>query len=135
MKNYLTDYQVSSTASVEEFKSLEGALNFSFPTEYKEFLQTVGAGEGFVGNEYLIMWEASELIEFNEDYEVEKYASNLFLFGSNGGGEAFYFDKSSLSKEIGIVPFIGMSSNHTKAISTSFREFLEKLHNPNEDIL
>ena len=84
-------------------------------------------GEGFVGNQYLILWRATELMEFNREYEAAKYAPSLLLFGSNGGGEAFAFDARDNAMKIFIVPFVGMSLKDASQVAEKFDNFLSKL--------
>ena len=65
-------------------------LKHSLPSDYVQFLRERDGGEGFVGtNNYLILWKAEELSDFNREYEV-RYAHQVFSsFGSNGGGEGY----------------------------------------------
>lgn len=97
------------------------------PTQYRRFMSDQDGGEGFVGGQYLILWRAAELVEFNHDYEVEKYAPGLLLFGSNGGGEAFAFDTRDRSMVVLMVPFVGMSLKDAVPVADSFEKFLIKL--------
>ncbi|HEY4093795.1 MAG TPA: SMI1/KNR4 family protein [Luteibacter sp.] len=62
------------------------------PDDYRRFMMAKNGGEGFVGESHLILWSVEELASNNREYEIQDYAAGLFLFGSNGGGEAFGFD-------------------------------------------
>jgi len=107
---------------------VERHFGLLFPSDYKTFIAGRDGGEGFIGNQYLILWRAGELIEFNLDYEVEKYVPGLIFFGSNGGGEAFAFDaRPEGNMGIRMVPFIGMSLNDAKFVAGTFNEFLTRL--------
>jgi len=119
----------SNGPSSEDFiEKAESHFGFQFPADYKAFMAKSDGGEGFVGDQYLILWRAGELIEFNRDYEVAKYAPGLVFFGSNGGGEAFAFDARTEGKgSILMVPFIGMSLKDAKPIADTFESFLENL--------
>ena len=102
------------------------------PVQYKGFMGAHDGGEGFIGKQYLILWRAGELIDFNRDYEVAKYAPGLLLFGSNGGGEAFAFDtREAENMKIRMVPFIGMSLQDAKLIADTFEDFLMRLAESN----
>src|ERR1044072_7362040 len=79
----------SDTGAIRHFESESG---LRLPDDYARFLQQTNGGEGFLGNAYVILWRVEELIEMNKAYEVTEYAPGLFLFGSDGGGEAFAFD-------------------------------------------
>ena len=66
---------------------LSSILGVDLPSDYLRFLRNHNGGEGFIGDNYLVLWKAEELADFNREYEVEKYAPGIFLFGSDGGGE------------------------------------------------
>jgi hypothetical protein len=99
------------------------------PDEYLEFLRISDGIEGFIGkNSYVIFWPLEELLELNKAYQVNEYAPGLFLFGSDGGGEAYAFDTRS-SMSIVRVPFVGMGLNEVRPIAPTFSGFLEVLEN------
>jgi hypothetical protein len=85
--------------------------------------------EGFVGNAYLILWRVGELLEMNKAYQVAQYAPGLFLFGSDGGCEAFAFKARSDAKTIVSVPFVGMELRLARPLGSNFKAFLEELSN------
>lgn len=94
------------------------------PADYLEFMQITNGGEGFVGGEYLMLWELKDLAPFNREYEAEKYLPDVMLFGSNGGGEAYGFRTTVSGPEVVQVPFIGMAPKHCIRVAGSFSEFL-----------
>jgi hypothetical protein len=106
---------------------LERESRLALPAEYLDFLRRSNGGEGFVGDAYVILWRAEEIVEWNSRYEVAKYAQGLFLFGSDGGGEAFAFDTRSESWPIVMVPFIGMELKVALPIARSFAGFFAAL--------
>jgi len=67
-----------------------------------------------------------ELLRLNQAYEVAEYAPALFLFGSNGGGEAYAFDRASKGAIVA-VPFVGMDVSLAQLQAPSFKEFIERL--------
>lgn len=97
------------------------------PDDFLSIFSEVNGGEGFVGEEYLILWKAEELIPFNREYETDKYAPGLFLFGSNGGGEGFGFDTRSKPYKVVEIPFIGMDLKYAKPVADSFTQLLERM--------
>jgi len=121
----LTDFTGNDGVSEDVLTNVEGDLGRSLPSDYKSFLRKINEGEGFVGPEYLILWKAEELLSFNEEYEVDKYASGLLLFASNGGGEGFAFDESL---KVVQVPFIGMSLADATNVADDFTHLLERMH-------
>ena len=114
----------SDAAAIRRF---ETESRFRLPDGYARFLQQTNGGEGFVGNAYVILWRVEELLEMNKAYQVAEYAPGLFLFGSDGGGEAFAFDTRSDAKPIVTVPFVGMELKLARPVAPNFKAFLEEL--------
>jgi hypothetical protein len=73
---------------------------------------------------YFQLWEESELERFNLEYEVPKYASGFFGFGSDGGGEMFAFDERG---RVFALPFIGMSPKDATFVCESWTEFAARI--------
>jgi SMI1 / KNR4 family (SUKH-1) len=103
-------------------------LKFQLPAEFVQFLEQMNGGEGFVGENYLRVWPVEDLIEHNKGYNVEEFVPELFLFGSNGGGEAFAFDTRSAPPAIVVVPFIVLNLEDTIMIAPNFNAFLQHLY-------
>jgi len=124
----LENFDSNDASSMEIMEDVERQFGLQFPSDYKTFMAARDGGEGFIGGQYLILWRVGELIEFNRDYEVEKYAPGLVFFGSNGGGEAFAFDaRPKGNMGICMVPFIGMSLRDAKLVADTFEKFLTRL--------
>lgn len=94
------------------------------PNEYVDFLRQANGGEGFLGDNYLVLWRAEEMIDFNVDYQTAELAPELFLIGSNGGGEAYAFDQTSDCSAVFSVPFIGMEYQAIRKVADSFSSFV-----------
>jgi hypothetical protein len=114
-------------AEAEAIRRLEVESGLNLPVEYKEFLRQQNGGEGFIESAYAMLWRAEELLEMNKSYQVHDYAPGLFLFGSDGGGEAFAFDTRTDVKQIVTVPFVGMELSEARPMASNFNEFLEEL--------
>lgn len=127
LKSILRNFSFEKNVSTKALQCLEGMKEFCLPGDYISFMRATNGGEGFVGSSYLILWKAEELETLNEEYGVEQYAPGLFLFGSNGGGEAFGFDTREKPYEIIQIPFVGMDLRYSRKIAESFLVFLEKL--------
>jgi hypothetical protein len=119
-------FQPNAPASSEALAALRAALPKPLPEGYVAFLQRTNGGEGFLGERYLRLWRAEELIEVNRGYNVAEFFPNLFLIGTDGGGEAYGFDVSGNDATVFEVPFIGMPSD-ASAIANSFDSFLAAL--------
>jgi len=110
-------------ATKEALQSLIAALPKSLPDDYIAFLERSNGGEGFVGERYVSLWKAEELITRNSGYKVTEFFPNFFFIGSDGGGEAYAFDISGHDVTVFEVPFIGMPSD-ASAIADSFDALL-----------
>lgn len=121
------DFALEPEASDESLQHLKEIKSFELPDDYLSCLVEANGGEGFIGEEYLILWKIEELEQFNREYEVETYAPGLFLFGSNGGGEGFGFDTRSKPYKIVQVPFIGMDLKYAKHVADNFLDLLKRM--------
>lgn len=126
-REHWNNWALNGPVTAESLRDVESALGRHLPKEYRDFLQKNDGGEGFISDNYVILWKAEELIEFNREYEVEKYAPGLFLFGSDGGGEGYGFDMREQAAPVVMVPFIGMSLRYARPIAQGFADFLRKL--------
>jgi hypothetical protein len=122
----LADFHSTGPVNETALKQFERDSQFQLPETYIQFLRQMNGGEGFIGDEYVILWAVEELLKMNSAYEVPEYAPDLFLFGSNGGGEAYAFDKRSNSSIV-TVPFVGMDMGLTQPQAQDFRGFIERL--------
>ena len=111
--------------SLVEFEARSGVR---LPDEYKSFLLRSNGGEGFIGEAYIMLSPLEELLEMNASYEVEINAPDLFVFGSDGGGEAFAFRLSCGAGSVVMFPWIGVDAESTIEMASSFNQFLERLY-------
>jgi hypothetical protein len=125
----LREFNGNPPATASSIRQVEGKAKLRFPEEYTQFLQKMDGGEGFIDRAYAIFWRVGELLEMNEAYQVSDYAPGLFLFGSDGGGEAFAFDARSDVMEIVCVPFVGMDLKLVRPMASNFKVFLDELFN------
>lgn len=123
----LTDWQLNAGAPAGTIRDAASSLSYSLPADYVQFLLEHNGGEGFIGDNYLILWKVEELDPFNREYEVGQYAPGLLLFGSSGGGEAYGFDTREIAMPVVRVPFIGMELRYVRSVASSFTDLLIKL--------
>ena len=131
----LNEFVSTFESKEDDVLAVEKEYDTTLPSDYRSFLTTRGGGEGFVGEQYVILWSAKEIVPFNHGYEVKEYAPGLLLFGSNGGGEGFAFDLRKQCADIVIVPFVGMDLAQARSISSTFTGFLNKLREANGELL
>jgi len=75
----LEKFDINEPSESEVMYVVEEHFGCTMPLQYKSFMSICDGGEGFIGKQYLILWGTAELIEFNRDYEVAKYAPGLGL--------------------------------------------------------
>ena len=121
------NFVANPPASREEIGNVQSELTFPLPKSYVEFLLAANGGEGFVGNTYIILWKIEEIISKNIAYSVEEFAPGLFLFGSNGGGEAFGFDTGGDVGSVVSIPFVTMDKKDAITVAPDFGTFLSML--------
>ncbi|MBI2919939.1 MAG: SMI1/KNR4 family protein [Planctomycetes bacterium] len=97
------------------------------PADYLRFMRIANGGEGFIGSSYAILWKLEDLQQINMDYQVAEFAPELFIFGSDGGGEAFGFDFRGAKVTIVRVPFIPLDFENAIVMGQDFPQFLETL--------
>lgn len=113
-----------SEAALAEFLS---ASKFQLPTDYLDFAQRMNRGEGFVGELFIRLFRVEELLKMNIGYSFQEFFPGFFLFGSDGGGEAFAF-RTSEDNAVYRLPFVGLPEDAVK-ITGSFAEWLEQITN------
>lgn len=128
MQEFLSEFDLNHPAPVHLIEEAEKNLSFSFPKDYRRFLELGNGGDGFIGESYAILWRVEELASLNNEYQVCDYAPGLLLFGSNGGGEAFAFDLRAPTQPIVKVPFVGMDLQSIVVIGKNFSNFLNYLY-------
>lgn len=120
----LAKFNSNPPASDVTLRHFEVESGLRLDEGYGAFLLRSNGGEGFIGSHYVILWRIEELLEFGKAYQVEEYAPGLFLFGSDGGGEAFAFDLRNSQSKVVSVPFVGMNLTLVDPVADDFLEFL-----------
>lgn len=127
METELKDWVLNAGVTEEALRDAVESLGLSLPLDYVQFLRKHNGGEGFIGDNYLILWKAEELSIFNREYEVSQYAPGLLLFGSSGGGEGYGFDLRSTDFSVVRIPFVGMDLQYATATARSFSDLFIRL--------
>jgi hypothetical protein len=76
-------------------------------------------GELTVNPFWYIIWDPENIDQFNQEYEVPKYAPGFTAFGGNGGGELLVINDSGA---IFTLPAIGMEPQYAEQIADNFDE-------------
>ncbi|WP_236249350.1 SMI1/KNR4 family protein [Pseudomonas cichorii] len=132
MEYDLAEGLLNGPAEISTVDGLSMQLGVALPENYINFLKRHDGGEGFIGDNYIILWKAEELTDFNREYDVETYAPGIFLFASNGGGEGYGFDTEDAAMPIVRIPFIGMDRQYAIFIARDLPDLFARLAGQNE---
>jgi hypothetical protein len=119
-----TKFKPNPPATEEAISELANRIGRPLPMVYLDAMRIANGGVGFIGARHVHLWKVEELIERNKRYEVARYAPSLFLFGSNGGGEAYAFNLTKSDEVVYEVPFIGLDVKEALPIAKSFSAFV-----------
>lgn len=110
-------------------REIEDKIDFIIPEDYNEFLTNYTGFENHIGEQYVIVWDLNELMEFNTDYEVFELIQNGLGIGSNGSSEMIVL-KMDDNKEFKIllVPYLDLDQEETYInIGNSFSDLFNRL--------
>ena len=122
-----SQWHPNAPGNESDIRSAEQSLGVKLPADYTAFLLKSDGGEGFVGDNYLVLWRAADLHRHNRGYSVGEAAPGLILIGSDGGGEGYALDGREASMPVVTVPFIVLNFEDALRVAGSFTAFLEKV--------
>lgn len=119
----------SEGATDTELDAAAADLGIELPNDYRSMMRRANGGEAEFGDSWIILWRTGELAEHNAGYRVQELAPGFFYFGTNGGGEAYAWDRRPARKSLYVViPFIDPQPDVAIACGDSIEEFLGTLH-------
>jgi hypothetical protein len=122
-----TTHEGATTSSIE---NVEETIGRRLPDSYIALMLSSNGLEGFLNDvRYLMLWPMDKLCEYNAGYNVQEWAPELWLFGSNGGDAGYAFDLSCDPMCIKEVPFLATSRDEVVEISSCFDNFVADLKN------
>ncbi len=92
----LTGLEIREGALSDSLQSTQTELSVRLPQDYVEFTAESNGAEGFVGECYLVLWPIESIVFVTQGYRVSEFANGLLLFGSDGAGEGYAFEMTSL---------------------------------------
>ena len=126
-KAFFARFKGNAPARTQDIRQFEEASGVRLRADYVAFLMEMNGGEGFIGESCVMLWRLEDLLEWNRGYKASDFVPGLFLFGSDGGGEAFAFDRRSGLEPIVSVPFIPLNLDEVKIVAPDFRGFISWL--------
>ncbi len=112
----------NSAPNKNEIEVFLKQLNFQLPKEFIDFFKEANGADINTDEEYILLWAVTDMVNLNKEYNVEEYAPDFFIFGTDGGDTAFALEKST--GDIYEMPFIGMSKEESVFRSKSFNQFI-----------
>jgi hypothetical protein len=125
INDLLTGYRASGGLStIELIEAAEAGLGMQIPRDLSEFLVARGPGEGFVGaGGYLRITPPEDWPSRHTILEAPINWPGLLIFGSDGSGELFAFDKDTqLYVEVDAI-----GDPDRRPMGRSFVEFVTRL--------
>ncbi len=114
-------------------EQIQSFVHFNLPVDYLTFLQHYQGFEGFIGAEFVRLWDLDELIEANTDYQIFENLPNTLGIGGNGSSEFIAIEKTDdNSIRVVLSPFIDLDKQYHVEIGNSFTDFLLRLDKGHE---
>ncbi len=129
-------------ASAAALLKLQSGLGTQLPGDYLSFLSRSNGAEGLVGDFFLRLWSAEEILGFYEAVEASEAGLELLpalrsflLIGSDGGEEWYAFDRRQDPMPVVRVCWETLGSEEPAAMGQTFTHFLEYMHSqPSQDV-
>lgn len=65
------------------------------PNGFIGFFKETNGADISTDEKYILLWALTDVVQLNKEYNVEEYAPEFFIFGSDGGDTAFAIEKST----------------------------------------
>lgn len=108
-----------------EVESFLKAIGFSLPLGFIDFFKEANGADINSDTRFIVLWPLTNMIQLNEQHNVNEYAPEFFIFGSDGGDTAYAIEKGT--SHIFEMPFIGMSKEESTFICKSFDDFIKNI--------
>jgi SMI1 / KNR4 family (SUKH-1) len=124
----INEASITAPASIEQLQQLESEFGAPFPEDYKQLMLSSNGIRGFIdGETYIHLWSTSEIPSLNTGYCTREFAPDFIIFGSDGGGEAFAFDRKDSPTGIVMVTFVSLGREDALSMGRSLENLFDKL--------
>jgi hypothetical protein len=123
-------WDANPPATEEDLAALIAATPVPLPAEYLALLRLSNGGQATMLGypSYVRIWSARTAIEFNRDYQVQKWLPGFVGFGDNGGPDMVGFDtRSGEPYPVCAVLFAPMEWEAAMGQMTDFAAFIHQL--------
>lgn len=129
VENLIAYMKKNPGASEASLRDLVKDSWIALPEWYLSLLRISNGAEGPVGNGYLGLWPAEEVITHNSGYRVQEFHPGMLMFGSSMGGVAYAFDGREGNIAIVEIPFDSIAPEDVKHLGETLEDFLQFLVN------
>jgi hypothetical protein len=119
----MIDKNIPPTES--EINTFLNIVDFSLPVGFIDFFKEANGADISTDDHYIVLWPLTDMVGLNKEYNVDGYAPEFFIFGSDGGDTAYGIEKST--GYVFELPFIGMSREEAVFKNKTFTGFIESL--------
>ena len=116
----VSDLIKNTAASDIEIQELENLLPI-LPNVYKDLLKYTN---GFSIGGGLVIYGAEDIVERNETWEVDEYASGFIAIGDDGGGNVFLMLQDADEKEVLVIGSGDMNPSHANLVTSDFTKWV-----------
>ncbi|NTD99838.1 SMI1/KNR4 family protein [Agrobacterium tumefaciens] len=135
LEHILAKYGVEKKAKYidNSINKVELIAGFKLPEDYKMFVSNYYGFEGFIGSEYICLWNFEDIIERNMEYQIFEDLTKTLAIGGNAGGEYIAIELIGDNQyRIVLSPFIIIDTEAHIEVGRSFTNFLENLDDEKE---
>ena len=104
-------------------KNFLAQIDFNLSNGFMDYFTKSNGGKIDNENDLIFLWPLNKMIQLNKGYGADKYCPEFFLFGSDGGGEAFAIEKTTGC--IFMIPFIILDKEDAIYKYKDFAELLK----------
>lgn len=123
VRQVLLRMQTRPGATANEIDEVEKRLGIALPADYVELLRYTNGCEGFIGENYIMLYEAS----YVRDFGIRQFLPSLLYFASDGAGEGFAFVLDEVGMPIVNVPFLIEPRNRWRPVGTGIAQWFARL--------
>ncbi|MEK3953156.1 MULTISPECIES: SMI1/KNR4 family protein [unclassified Psychrobacillus] len=117
----VSDLAKNTAASDIEIQEVENLLKLELPNVYKDLLRYTN---GFSIGGGLVIYGTEDLVERNETWEVDEYASGFVAIGDDGGGNVFLMFQDADEKEVLVIDSGDMNPSHSNLVTSDFNKWV-----------